>query len=131
MQTTLRETLVELGYELSHFGLLAASVDGVLTEDERIAVADTLDGGNSTAPAPQPVPFKCAKFERALDRFSIASLGETEAEAYRRFHFTTERLHPAVVLRGPDGRWYAFGNRGVRRDKQPRKVTVLRGGGVN
>ena len=56
--TELRTTVCELGYELSHFGLLAAEVDGVLTEEERVAVADTLDGGNSAAPA--PVPFKCA-----------------------------------------------------------------------
>ena len=118
-------TLVELGYDATKDGIERAYLDGLVTEQESVEIADTLDGGNS---APQPQQFRSVKFERALARFTIQSLGETEVEAYRRFHKNSD-LHPAIVMRGPDGRWYAFGNRGTRRDHaRVRKVVVLRGG---
>ena len=121
-------TLVELGYDASKDGIERAYLDGLVTEQESVAIADTLDGGNS---APRPQQFRCAKFDRALNRFTIASLGETEQDAYRRFHKNSD-LHPAVVMCGPDGRWYAFGNRGTQRHQvKSRKTVVLRGGGVN
>ena len=122
-------TLVELGYDASKDGIERAYLDGLVTEQESVEIADTLDGGNS---AKQPQQFRSVKFERALARFTIQSLGETEADAYRRFYKSSEHLHPAIVMSGPDGRWYAFGNRGTRRNHvKARKVVVLRGGGVN
>ena len=120
-------TLVELGYDATTDGVERAFLDGVVTEQESVELADTLEGGNSSPP---PQQFRSAKFERALTRFTIASLGETEAEAYRRFHKNAD-LHPAIVMRGPDGRWYAFGNRGTRRNHVKARKSVTLRGGVN
>jgi hypothetical protein len=128
MRNQLHSVLADLGYDLTVDGIERAYLDGVVTEHESVELADTLDGGNAPVQTPKPVPFKQDKFARALSRFTIASLGDTEDEAYQRFHYNTERLHPAVVMRGPDGRWYAFGNRGQRRDKKQSQPRVLRGG---
>ena len=124
----LRAELSGLGYPITADGVERAFNDGVLTETEAKCIDESMAGWREVKPA----QFSRTKFDRAVERFTIAQLGETEKDAHVRF-WKARRLNPAVVLRGPDGRWYAFGNRGSRRNKATKAPVVkaavpLRGG---
>lgn len=107
----LSSTVAELGYELSHFGLLAAEVDGVLTAEDRDAVADTLPASNSVEGldyevVPEAIP-EAIPAKETTETIRAMLLSRVQATLVSRLAFTGEAAAHAnhctlATAGGPD-----------------------------